>query len=170
MKSEPLEIERKYLVKIPDMETIKKQKDYKIAEMTQMYLDDNGQYAGIRIRKSLCSGKISCKKTIKRDITPLKRIEIESDITLQEYEALSKYCDPGYKPIHKWRHSFSYKNQTIELDIYDFWKDRATVEVEMASESQEVELPDFIEVIKEVTEDRRYRNRSLAKKVICEEV
>lgn len=170
MKNAPLEIERKYLVKIPNMETVRAQEGYKVAEMTQMYLDDGGKYAGIRIRKSLCQGETSCKKTIKKDITPLKRIEVESDITPQEYEALSKHCDSEYKPIHKWRHSFSYKNQTIELDIYDFWNDRATVEVEMESEEQKVELPDFIEVIKEVTEDCRYRNRSLAKEVIYEEV
>lgn len=169
MKNVPLEIERKYLVKMPDINIIKAQKDYRDYEMTQMYLINRDEYAGVRIRKSICNGEVICKKTMKRDITPIKRIEIEEDITPEEFEALSLNRDPEYMPVHKHRHSFSYKNQIIELDIYDFWQDRATVEVEMENENQKVELPEFIEVIKEVTEDLRYRNRSLAKCVIYEE-
>lgn len=169
-KNVPLEIERKYLVKMPDMSIVKEQENYRDYEMVQMYLADTEEFKGVRIRKSICSGKTTCKKTMKRDITPIKRVEIEEDITVEEFERLSSYRAPEYMPIHKHRHSFSYKYQTVELDIYDFWQDRATVEVEMESEEQTVVLPDFIEVIREVTEDLRYRNRSLAKQVVYDKI
>ena len=168
MENTPYEIERKYLIKMPDIKILRSQKNYKDEEMTQMYMSDKGKYAGMRIRKSVCEGKTTCKKTFKRDITALKRIEIEEDISEKEYGAMAEYRDKAYAPIHKHRHSFEYKGQIVEIDIYDFWTDRATAEVELKYEGQSVELPEFIEVIKEVTEDKRYRNRSLAREVIYE--
>ena len=168
MKNIPLEIERKYLIKMPDISVLKEQAGYADTEMLQMYLAPDSDYAGMRIRKSIRNGAVSCRKTYKRDITPIKRIEIEDDITAEEFERLTAFRDPEYAPIQKHRHSFEYKGQVIELDIYDFWNDRATVEVELCDESCTVELPPFIEVVKEVTEDLRYRNRSLAKNVIIE--
>ena len=63
-----------------------------------------------------------------------------------------------------------YKGQFFELDIYDFWTDRATLEIELSSEEEKVELPSFIEVIKEVTDDDRYSNRSLSYNVVNEEI
>ncbi|MCQ4023084.1 MULTISPECIES: CYTH domain-containing protein [unclassified Ruminococcus] len=170
MNNVPLEIERKYLIRMPSLDLLQKQNGYKDTEMLQMYLSQNSDYAGMRIRKSVMDGVVSCKRTYKRDITPLKRVEIEEDITLEEFNSLTAYRDLKYSPIHKHRHSFEYKGQTVELDIYDFWQDRATVEVEMRDEAQQVELPPFLEVIKEVTEDLRYRNRSLAKSAITEEI
>lgn len=170
MNNLPLEIERKYLIKMPDTQVLKNQSGYKDTEMTQLYLSSDYDGGGVRIRKSVIDGVVSCKKTYKRDITPIKRVEIEDDITPEEFERLSVFRDPEFLPIHKHRHSFEYKGQMVELDIYDFWHDRATVEVELKDEEQAVELPEFLEVIKEVTEDLRYRNRSLAKCVINESV
>ena len=50
----------------------------------------------------------------------------------------------------------------MEIDIYPFWDDRAVAEVEVGSEDEVVHLPDCIRVIREVTEDGRYKNASLA--------
>ena len=168
MNNLPLEIERKYLIRMPDVNMLKNQSGYTDTEMIQMYLSPDFDGGGIRIRKSARNGIVTCKKTYKRDITPVKRVEIEENIATEEFEILSEHRDPQYLPIHKHRHSFEYKGHTIELDIYDFWSDRATVEVELKSEQQIPELPPFLEVVKEVTEDLRYRNRSLAKNVIIE--
>lgn len=170
MENIPLEIERKYLIRMPDITVLSEQSGYADTEMLQMYLAPDSDYAGMRIRKSIRNGAVSCRKTYKRDITPVKRIEIEDEITPEEFERLAAFRDPEYAPIHKHRHSFEYKGQVIELDIYDFWQDRATVEVELENEDCTVELPPFIEVIKEVTEDLRYRNRSLAKCVVIDRI
>lgn len=47
--------------------------------------------------------------------------------------------------------------------MYPSSKDKAILEVELASEDTYLELPDFVEVIKEVTQDAAYKNRNLAK-------
>ena len=50
----------------------------------------------------------------------------------------------------------------MEIDIYEFWNDQAIMEIELESEDQVIDLPGFIEVIKEVTGDPAYYNGALA--------
>ena len=50
----------------------------------------------------------------------------------------------------------------------NFWKTQAFLEVELLDESDEVRLPDFIEVIRDVSADDRYRNSALAKEIPAE--
>ena len=58
----PLEIERKYLIKMPDVSLLEKQPLYMRIEMEQAYLRDFGDNSGMRIRKSTLNGKTSYKK------------------------------------------------------------------------------------------------------------
>lgn len=166
----PLEIERKYLIKFPDVSLLEQQPVYMKIEMEQAYLKEQGETAGMRIRKSILNGKITYKKTFKRNITNVTRIEIEDDISEQSWLELLKEVDPESTPIKKVRHCFMYNSQLFELDIYPFWNDRATLELEMSSEDQQITLPPFIEIIKEVTEDKRYTNRSLSYNIFTEEI
>ena len=53
----------------------------------------------------------------------------------------------------------------FEIDVYPFWKDRAIMEIELDDEGQEIVFPPEIQIIAEVTTDRRYTNSSLAKQV-----
>ncbi len=166
----PLEIERKYLIKFPDVSLLEQQPVYMKIEMEQAYLKDQGETAGMRIRKSTLNGKTTYKKTFKKNITNVTRIEIEDDISEQSWLELLKEVDPESTPIKKVRHCFMYNSQLFELDIYPFWSDRATLELEISSEDQQITLPPFIEVIKEVTEDKRYTNRSLSYNILTEEI
>ena len=43
------------------------------------------------------------------------------------------------------------------------WDDEAILEIELTKEGQEITLPDWVTVIKEVTGDERYTNASIAK-------
>lgn len=168
----PLEIERKYLIAYPNMVVLTEQPHYNATEITQAYLLSSPNTPGgsrIRKRGTVQSG-YKFYYTFKRDITPVKRIEIEKEITEQEYEDLLKKADPALKIIHKVRHCFEYKNQMFELDTYTFWTDRATVELELTNENDTADLPPYITLIKEVTNDLRYRNRSLAQRVITEDI
>lgn len=166
----PLEIERKYLIKFPDVSLLERQPVYMKIEMEQAYLKDQGETSGMRIRKSTLNGKTTYKKTFKKNITNVTRIEIEDDISEQSWLELLKEVDPESTPIKKVRHCFMYNSQLFELDIYPFWSDRATLELEISSEDQQITLPPFIEVIKEVTEDKRYTNRSLSYNILTEEI
>lgn len=166
----PLEIERKFLIKTPDVAVLEKQPLYMKIEMEQAYLREQQSTAGMRIRKSTLNGKTTYKKTYKKRITSVTCVELEDDISEQSWKDLIFYIDPDSTPIKKVRHCFTYNGQIFELDIYPFWNDRATLELELSSEDQKFELPPFIEVIKEVTDDVRYKNRSLSYQVITEEL
>ena len=54
-------------------------------------------------------------------------------------------------------------NQYFEIDVYPFWSDQAIMEIELSDPNEEIRFPEIIRVIREVTEDERYKNSSLAK-------
>lgn len=167
-KNQPLEIERKYLIGFPDLALLEQAQGYGKTEITQTYLKSQSTEFGSRVRKRGAGGIYTYTKTYKRNISMIRRIEIEEEITKEECEALLKEADPALKTISKVRHCFYYEGKLFELDIYPFWNDRATLEIELSDESEPFALPPFLHIIREVTEDRRYRNRSLAQSVITE--
>ena len=58
-----------------------------------------------------------------------------------------------------------YDGKDFEIDVYPFWQDKAVMEIELTDEMETVMLPPEIEIIKEVTGDRRYTNAALAKAI-----
>ena len=58
----------------------------------------------------------------------------------------------------------------MEIDVYSFWNDRATLEIELESEDQAPAIPDWLDVIRELTGERAYKNRYLAESVPMEEI
>lgn len=160
----PVEIERKYLIKIPDMNVVRNQQGYECSEIEQVYITGDGERSGGRIRKRNYK-KSGCKyyKTFKENIGGISRVEIESEITADEYNSLLKNKLDGTRVIKKSRHCFIFGGKLMELDIYDFWNQTATLEIELKSEQEQVVLPDFIEVIKDVSADEMYSNFSLAR-------
>lgn len=157
MKDTHLEIERKFLIAYPDIAFLESLKDCTKADIVQIYTKDR-----VRIRKWEENGNIRYIKTVKKKVSELVRIETESDITEEEFLRLKKLADPDRRPIIKTRYSYPYGGKLIEIDVFDFWQDRAFCEVELEYEDEEFTLPPFINVIKEVTGDKRYRNSALA--------
>lgn len=172
--NKPLEIEYKYLIKYPDTDTLKAQPEYKKEILLQMYLllpDEKGNRTKkCRIRRVERDNEVRYIKTFKETITDLTRIEIETEISEEEYNDLSKFINPDTFPINKERHSFSLSGFTYEIDIFPFWQDRAYLEVEVESEDIKPPIPDFIRVIKDVSFDKRYRNSALAANIILEPI
>lgn len=158
-----LEIERKFLINMVKPEGIRKyvQGILKEIQIEQIYLV--AKEGERRIRKQTVDG-ISCYYyTEKITITELKRREKERELTKNEYEDYKKEADVALRPIQKIRYVFEYKGQVIEIDIYEYSSDKAILEIELPNEEKQVDLPDFISVIKEVTYDKAYKNHSLAK-------
>ena len=58
-----------------------------------------------------------------------------------------------------------YKNQYIEIDTYPFSSTKAIMEIELNNENEEIVVPPYIKVIKEVTSDENFKNYNLAKKL-----
>ena len=158
---EPHEIERKYLIEYPNLKVLNNCIVEKV-EIIQTYLNSvNGEE--VRIRQRGDGVNFIYTKTIKQKISAVKRVEIEQRISKDEYLSLLLNANTELNQIRKTRYCLIYSNQYLELDVYPFSKEKAILEVELNSEDQVVNLPDFIKVIKEVTDDENYKNVNLAK-------
>ena len=155
----PLEIERKFLIRMPDRALLDKlcQSRWQI---TQFYAQ-----GGARGRRIDDGAAVTYVETKKEYVSDLVRVEAEREITKEEYEALLALREPRRRVLEKTRWRIPFEGQLLEVDVFPFWDDRAFCEVELESEDQEVNLPPWLTVIREVTGERRYNNRSLALRV-----
>ena len=168
-KNIPIETERKFLIRIPSMADLEKQNSFRIRNITQTYLKTDGK-KNARVRKVIENDVVTYITTVKERISTLSCYEDERTISKEEYSALLISADEEKKSIHKTRYSFEYCDHILEIDIYDFWNDRATLEIELKSDDEEFSIPAFIEVIKEISADGRYKNTNLAKNVPFDEI
>ena len=146
-----LEIERKFLVRGDSY----KQQASSSSRIKQGYIcSRHGRTVRVRLRDG--RGYLTIKGP--SDQKGLTRYEFEKEITTDEAEQLFRLCEPGI--IDKTRYLVSSGRHTFEVD--EFHGDNAPLvmaEVELASEDEACEKPDFIG--QEVTGDRRYYNSHL---------
>ena len=108
-----------------------------------------------------CSGKGYLTIKGASDASGLSRYEWEKEIPLNEAEDLMKLCEPGV--IDKTRYLVRSGRHTFEVDeFYGENEGLVVAEVELASEDEAFEKPDFIG--QEVTGDIRYYNSQLRKR------
>jgi len=156
-----IELEKKFLIEYPKLNLIMQKYDVIKYEIEQIYLlSDTGSR---RIRKLTDTGITRYIETVKIRINGSKSYEYERDLTAEEYEKFKADADPKRSPIIKDRYVFPYKNKMMEIDVYPFWKDKAVLEIELESEDDEYFIPEEIEVIKDVSDDPKYKNAYLAK-------
>ena len=155
----PLEIERKFLIRYPDTDYLMSLVCSK-SEIEQSYLlCDEGRF---RLRKRGEKGSYIYLKTIKNKISETVREEIETRLSEAEYnELLSSNIVTG--TIKKDRYCLMYGGKYFEIDVFPFWRKQAYIELELLSEREEIKMPDFIRVIREVTYDPKYKNSSLCR-------
>lgn len=162
--TEPLEIERKYLIRRPDPAALPCTTIYTIE---QTYLTaPEGITARVRRR---CSGTqeeyFYTEKEFRTDRTCVER---EKRIDRETYDALLTRRRADSQTICKTRCCLPYEGLVFEIDIYPFWEHIAVMEVELSDEDQAFTLPPQIEVIREVSGDRRLKNAALARCILSE--
>ncbi len=158
---EPYEIERKYLIDMPDISYLESLPNCEKVEIVQTYLISPNNEE-VRVRQRGINGSYTYSKTRKINVNDIKRIEIETRLSSDEYISELANADTSCGQIRKTRYCLSYKNQYFEIDIYPFWNDKAICEIELLKEDQLVELPDFLKVREEITENKNYKNRNIA--------
>ena len=158
----PLEIERKFLIESPYLEELKKQLVVSESNIVQTYLCDDGCGYERRIRQRGKAGDYIYYYTEKKKLRDGVRVEKERLISESEYIEFLTQTDFRKKQIRKTRYCFIYDNLYFELDVYPFAENWAILEVELTNENDIVTIPDFIKVIKEVTNDEAYSNYALA--------
>jgi len=164
----PIECERKFLVtfhkhRIPDnSETI---------EIEQTYLTSPNKDEIHRVRKRGQNDFFNYYHTIKKETgVSGKRIEIEKMITETEYQMALNFKDPDRKTVKKKRLCFMHNYQYFELDVFEseaalMSRGDALLEIELSEINQEVTIPEWISIQKEVTDVPRFSNYEISTRV-----
>lgn len=156
---EPLEIERKFLVSAMDPEQMPV--PHTRMHIIQTYLAHNGMSA--RVRKTSIHGNAIFTYTEKRDVRPGVRIEMERSISEREYAHYLLSRDPARISIEKERYVFVWEHQRFELDQFLApTRGLTLLEAEVHDVNENIALPPFVPVVREVTEDAQYTNAQLA--------
>ena len=157
-----IEIERKYVIEKPEVSKMRECAEYTVSEITQTYLaSPDGITRRVRCREY--AGRTVWFETSKIRVDRISSEEYERELTREEYEKLLAERDTSRRPIRKTRHTFNYKGQIFEIDVYPEWERSCIMETELKTRETVVDFPDFIRVIREVTGDRRYSNASMAR-------
>lgn len=159
---EPFEIERKYIIKYPDISYLESLPFCNKVNIIQTYLKSNPDIER-RIRSRGVEHNFVYYLTEKRKITNLKRIEVERRISKDDYLSFLLESDNSLRTIIKTRYCLMMDNQYFEIDIYPEWNKQAILEVELRDENEIIHFPEFINIIKEVTDDDNYKNYNMAK-------
>jgi len=164
-----VETERKYLIKFPDLAHLRTMDGCRVLDMVQTYLERKEPDAERRIRSITENGGTVYIYTEKRPRGYLSRFEDEKEIPREEYERLRK--EDGDSELVKTRYAFPFAGHTMEIDVYppeiggEVFEGYAILEVEMDDADETVEFPEFLEIVREVTVDKRYYNKTIAKKL-----
>ncbi len=159
----PMEIERKFLIERPSLHMLETLPNCERVDIIQTYLKTDKDTEELRIRQRGANGHYIYFKTRKKKLSGMRRIEEEERLTQEEYLSLMVQADPACRTIHKERYCLSENGLYYEIDIYPDWPDKAIMEIELHSENQEIEFPEGIDVIREVTNDGAYSNHELAR-------
>ena len=158
---EPMEIERKFLIRYPDIKWLESQPNCRKVDIIQTYLLAR-EGDELRIRQRGEKGSYIYFKTLKRRITDTTRTEIEQRLSQAEYLRLLMEADPDKRPIRKTRYCLTYDNQYFEIDVYPFWDDQAILEIELSDENTPIRFPKELKILKEITGLEEYTNAALA--------
>jgi CYTH domain-containing protein len=168
-----LEIERKFLVKLPNSwselaELFDKVVDIK--RIIQFYLKAKSDNLSPRVRKTV-QGLSGDTETVyhinKKKPTSDAAVheEEEAEISEKEYNELVKQSHPDKKSVEKTRFVFKFKDQMFELDVFkDHLEGLAILELELDRKDEKIKLPPFLHIVKEVTKNDKYSNFNLADK------
>lgn len=158
---EPLEIERKFLILYPDIKELEAMKTCRRVHISQTYMNtpEEGRF---RVRQRGEGEQAVYIKTQKRKLTEMKRVEIEKYISKEEYNNYISKKEYTNGSISKDRYCIVWHSAYYELDVFPFWNRFALLEIELLREDQPFELPDFVTVLREVTMEKAFRNKSLA--------
>ncbi len=158
----PYEEERRFLIEYPAIEDLKNRPDCQKIEIIQSFYN-NMKGDEIRVRQLQDNDSTVFYKMVRKSVDTTTRIVTEKRLTEREYADMLEEADSSVHQLHTTRYCLTHENQYFEIDVYPFWKDKAIVKIELPKKDEEVRMPVFLKVIKEVTHCSEYNNFSLAK-------
>ena len=158
---EPMDKKRKYLIAMPDMNSLVVKYGAVPFEMMQHYLVNTNPAIDRRVRRQKNGSDYLYFYNEKHVIPETGKWDTERPISRKDYERYLLEADPALREVHKVKYRFSYGHGHFEIDIYPFSKERAVMFC--YADSEELVIPPEIDIIKEVTGDPEYKNRNLAR-------
>ncbi len=167
-KTSNVEIEKKFLIKPIPVEFLKKTSNCCMVEIEQAYLKGHGG-ENCRIRKRCFKDSTQYYLTTKKQISTVKREENEEEISKDVYSNLINKKAEDTEIIRKKRYCIMENYTYFEIDVFPFMESYMLLEVELDNEMDNFTLPSYIEVVKDVTENRDFTNFFMAKKIKTDE-
>ncbi len=162
MNKTQIEIERKFIIEKPSLESLSSLEGYCESDIVQTYLSSERRVTH-RVRARTAFGVTVYTETKKTRIDTMSALEEEREISEAEYKSLASEVAEGTRPIIKKRVTLPFGERLLEIDIYPEWEHTAILELELNSRDERLAFPDFIRVIREVTGDRRYSNAAMSR-------
>lgn len=149
---------RKFLVRyLPDIKEFPKVQDF---DVQHDYLLSSNPQTQTRIRKRGQNEIFTYTHTERTKISN-ERVERIAQVNFREYQTLYRQRDSDHHPIYKTRRCFLSRGHYYQLDIYkEPWNKRCQnlvlLETYTTKEEEELELPGFLDIVKEVTDNPHY--------------
>lgn len=163
-EGKPVERFNKYLIDVND-DVIRKmmaEDNYSTSHIVQHYLLSNDDYER-RIRRREKDGDVLYSYSQAHYLSTNERIKTDQVLTERQYRDYFPEIDPKLNILDKERHSFIYNDVFYKLDIFDFDRSKGILSIDSPADENEVKMPEYIHVIKDVTGDVNYKNYYLAK-------
>lgn len=161
----PIETERKFLVKVVgDIEVPHKETFHIVQYYLPVSEEDKAKGLEVRIRSRSKDGFTHYTMTRKTPVegSVKSRHEVECNIKESEFYAILE-SNTNLRMTDKNRTCFAYKDHYIELDEYTPAMEDGLAIIEVETDDEEdIDFPPGIELIKEVTGDKKYSNYTLS--------
>jgi CYTH domain-containing protein/predicted ATPase len=160
---EPREIERKFLLAGPPDLTLPQLADAVTVEIEQHYLLSSEPEREIRVRRRSQGLSATHFRTEKVPVSASERQETEQIISAVAYRHALAEADPARASIRKRRMCFAFGSGYFELDMFEgAHAGLCLLEVELTHPDEDVLLPPFLDIEREVTNERQFSNSQLA--------
>ncbi|MGX8680855.1 MAG: AAA family ATPase, partial [bacterium] len=157
----PYENRRKFLIKNFDISLISEFTKVDHEQIIQTYLLSD-PHSEVRIRQILYNNQFSYMQSSKQILDDGDVVVKEKRLSAKEYYDLLAYEDLSMYTLYRDRYKFIYDDLFCEIDRFTFWDDQMIIKVKSIEDLSQPHLPDFIEIIKEITEDPHYKNKALS--------
>ena len=151
----------KYLIAMPDVRTLTEKYGAIPTEMMQTYLITANPLLERRVRQQRSGTEYLYFFTEKRVGEDGKRWVTERPISEKEYIRYLMESDLTLRAVRKTKYRFHYAGHVLEIDVYPFSSERAFL-FDYATAPEKAELPEELQVLRCVSDDKEYKNRRLA--------
>ena len=150
-------VEKKYLISMPDVDQLMKNKQCRKVHVKQHYIIDETRQEKEKIVLRRENNKNFYYKVVKKN-----KVKYSNSITADKY--INKLEDETKKfyHIHKDRYYYIFDSRCIKIDVFPFWKDKAILEVDILNDRENIKFPKFVNIIEDVTDNEAYKNYYLA--------